>query len=231
MTLFSRKFISRTTSLSEALSASKVLQIIAPMENGTRTHYIFVDYENVQALDLDLIKDKPVKVFLVVGPRQKSLPYALTKQIHNYHAQVQMLESESAAKNALDMVLAYHMGVQAKTDPEGGYHVLAKDKDYDALIKHLRAQGIRASRDEEFAKVSALMDPTDLSLAERVKWAADRIAKNKQSRPARKKTLLAQIHALFRKRLPDAEVEQIVARMISQKLIELTPPDRVTYRI
>lgn len=54
-----------------------------------RTNYIFVDYENVQAVDFDLIVGKPVKVFLVVGLRRKSLPSALARQIHRYHDQVE----------------------------------------------------------------------------------------------------------------------------------------------
>lgn len=201
------------------------------METNSRTHYIFVDYENVQELDLDLIQGKRVKVFLIVGPRQKSLPYALTKQIHKYHDQVQLIESESAAKNALDLVLAYHVGFEAKSDPEGCFHVLAKDKDYEALIKHLRALGFRATRDEAFAKVSALVDVSQLTLDERVKWVVERLAKNKVSRPGRKKTLLTSIHALCQKKLTDAEVERVFDRMVALKHIAVTTDGHVTHNL
>jgi hypothetical protein len=201
------------------------------METNGRTHYIFVDYENVQELDLELIEGKRVKVFLIVGSRQKSLPIALTKQIHKYHDQVQLVESESPGKNALDLVLAYHVGFQAKTDAEGCFHVLAKDKDYDALIKHLRALGVRATRDEAFAKVSALMDASQMTLEERVKWVIERLAKNNASRPGRKKTLLANIHALCQKKLPDADVERIVERLIGLKKVTISPQGHVTYSL
>ena len=53
-----------------------------------RMNYIFVDYENVQEVDLDLIVGKAVKVFLVVGQRRKTLPSLLARQIHQYHDQV-----------------------------------------------------------------------------------------------------------------------------------------------
>jgi hypothetical protein len=53
-----------------------------------RMNYIFVDYENVQEVDLDLIFGKAVKVFLVVGQRRKTLPSLLARQIHQYHDQV-----------------------------------------------------------------------------------------------------------------------------------------------
>ncbi len=65
-----------------------------PTDPPVRTNYIFVDYENVQDVDLDLIAGKAVRVFLVVGLRRKSLPAALARQIHKFHDQVTWIESE-----------------------------------------------------------------------------------------------------------------------------------------
>jgi hypothetical protein len=196
-----------------------------------RMNYIFVDYENVQEVDLDLIVGKAVKVFLVVGLRRKALPSLLARQIHQYHDQVTWIESEGATHNALDLVLAYHVGLQAKADPKGYFHILAGDKDYDALIKHLRASGILASRDDEFARIPVLVAMTRLSLEERVKWVVERFQKNKASRPKRKQSLLTTIRAFCRKELSDEEVQQIVTAMIAKQLIELTPQGGVVYRL
>jgi hypothetical protein len=194
-----------------------------------RMNYIFVDYENVQELDLDLIAGKAVKVFLIVGQRQKSLPFVLIKQIHKYHDQVELIETDGTGRNALDMVLAYQIGLRAKADPEGYFHILSKDNDYDALVKHLRANEIRACRDEAFAKVSALVQVGRLSLDERVQWVAERIGKNKSSRPKRKKSLLANIHAICRKEISEAEAQQILDKMVACKLIKLNPQGVVEY--
>jgi PIN domain len=196
-----------------------------------RTNYIFVDYENVQDVGLDLIASKPVKVFLVVGQRRKTLPSHLARQIHQYHDQVIWIESEGASNNALDLVLAYHVGQQAKADPKGFFHILSKDKDYDALIRHLRKNGIFASRDEEFANIPVLVDISRVSLEERVNLVVGRFQKNKASRPAKKKSLLTIIHAFFLNKLSDAEVQRIVTTMVTNKLIEVTPQGGVIYRI
>jgi hypothetical protein len=201
------------------------------MEATTRTHYIFVDYENVQDIDLDLIAEKPVKVFLIVGPQRKSLPTILARQAHRYHSQVTWIESEGASRNALDLVLAYHVGVQATADPHGKIHILAKDKDYDALIKHLRANGIQACRDESFAVISVFAATKLLSLADRPNWVLERFQKTPSNRPKRKTRLLSSIHALFQKRLLDTEVEQIVTELIRCKHIAITPQGAVTYLI
>ena len=198
---------------------------------ATRMNYIFVDYENVQEVDLDLIVGKAVKVFLVVGQRRKTLPSLLARQIHQYHDQVTWIESEGATNNALDLVLAYHVGLQAKADPKGYFHILARDKDYDALIKHLRANSILASRDDEFARIPALVTMTRLSLEERVKWVVERFQKNKASRPKRKQSLLTTVRSFCRKELSDEEVQQIVTALVARKLIELTPQGEVVYRL
>lgn len=204
----------------------------SPDQNpGPRTNYIFVDYENVQELDLDLIVGKPVKVFLIVGQRRKTLPTALARQILHCHEQVVWIESEGASSNALDLVLAYHVGQQAKADPSGYFHILAKDKDYDPLIQHLRANKILASRDEAFAKIPALVSVGDLTLDERVELVVERFKKNKVSRPARKKSLLTTIHALLHKELPEPEIERIVSAMVAKGFIEISPQGAVKYHI
>ena len=200
--------------------------------NGTiRTNYIFVDYENVQELDLDLIAGKPVKVFLVVGQRRKTYPSALTRQVHKYHEQVAWIESESASNNALDLVLAYHVGLQANVDPKGYFHILAKDKDYDPLIQHLRANDILASRHEEFAKIPALIVMSRLLLDERVSLVVERLKKNKATRPKRDKTLLTTIHSFCRNELSELEVQQIARALVTGKLIEITPQGTVIYHL
>ena len=172
-----------------------------------------------------------MKVILIIGTRRKNLPRELSRQIHKYHNQVEWIESEGASPNALDLVLAYHVGLHARADPEGYFHILAKDKDYDALIKHLKANGIRANRVEVFARIPALTSIRTLSLEERVSWVTERFEKNKASRPSREKTLLTTIHTFCRKELSEDEVQKIVKAMVVRKLIEITPKSSVVYRL
>jgi hypothetical protein len=201
------------------------------MDKPTRTNYIFVDFENVQDFDLDLIAGKPVKVFLIVGQQRKSLPPDLAKKLQKYHEQVRLIESEGASRNALDLVLAYHVGAQSAADPQGYFHILAKDKDYDPLIKHLKANHILASRDEAFAKIPTVMDVGQLSLTERVERTIECFLKNHTNRPTRKKTLLSHIHALFRKQLSTDEVQRILDALVVRRVVEFTPQEQVVYRL
>ena len=99
------------------------------------------------------------------------------------------------------------------------------------MIKHLRANSILASRDDEFARIPVLVAMTRLSLEERVKWVVGRFQKSKASRPKRKQSLLTTIRAFCRKELSDEEVQQIVTAMVARKLIELAPQGEVVYRL
>ena len=53
-----------------------------------RTHYIFVDFENIHEVQLELIENKPVVVVLVLGERHKKLSVDLVKQLLKYPAQI-----------------------------------------------------------------------------------------------------------------------------------------------
>ncbi len=44
------------------------------MAQETVKHYVFVDFENVQAVKLELIRGRPVMVIMVVGKDQTKVP-------------------------------------------------------------------------------------------------------------------------------------------------------------
>lgn len=118
-----------------------------------RTHYIFVDFENIHEVQLDLIENKPVVVVLVLGERHKKLSVDLVKQLLKYPAQVRLVEAGLSGRNALDFVLAYLIGVQSTTDRAGHFHILSRDKGFNALIEHLKKNDILADRHESFVKI------------------------------------------------------------------------------
>ena len=122
----------------------------------TPVHHIFVDYENVQTVKLDLIAGKPVRVVIVVGRDQTKVPISLVEQLLRHSAQVRLIQTEVKGKNALDFVLSSEVGAEAVRDPDGRFHVVSRDKGFDALVAHLRSAGRDATRCDAFSKVSVL---------------------------------------------------------------------------
>ncbi len=195
-----------------------------PME---RKNYVFVDYENVQEIDLDLIAGRSVEVFILVGHSRKTVPTELV--CHASQGQVRWIASQGATKNALDLVLAFRIGQEALKDPTGCFHILSKDKDYDALIQHLRSLGIHAGRSGEFADIPPLSDPPKLSPQDQIDRAVEYLRKVPDSRPSKRKTLVTALHSVFRKQLPDAQIEEIVAALAAKNLIMVSDQGAVTY--
>lgn len=191
-----------------------------------RTNYIFIDFENVQEMGLERIANKPVKVMLILGERHKSLPLKLVKLIQKYPTQVQLVETVLNGKNALDFVLAYEIGVASEKDSNGYFHILSRDKGFDAVIKHLKDKEIRAARHESFSEIPVLMNA-----GERGQFLGAFLTNNSVNRPKKRKTLESQIHAMFGKTLSPAEVEQTVEGLVASKLIIITDGDRLAYNL
>lgn len=196
-----------------------------------RNNYIFVDYENVQGLDLQLLRNKPAKVVLVVGVRQKNLPLALTKEALAIGLkQFEILETGCAGMNALDLVLAYRIGRQVKEDPDGYFHILSKDKAFDALVAHLKATDVRAKRSEVFEHIPVLRDVKTIPLAERVQQVKEQIGKQKpDGRPKKVKKLRSMIDAHFHKLLSEDEVTAVINRLMKDKVITVSNKESVGY--
>ncbi len=119
------------------------------------THFIFVDFENVQDVDLTLAKDKPVHVTLLIGAKQTKVPTKLATQLHSFAAQVAPIEVGGSGRNALDLTLAMYLGREIERHPQANFVIVSRDQDFDPMIAHLQSAGRRVERVSSFAAVSA----------------------------------------------------------------------------
>ncbi len=205
-------------------------------------HHIYVDYENVQNVKLPLIAGKPATVTLVLGSRQNSLPVELTKALLDHAGQVRLVETKASGKNALDFVLSCELGGRCATQPKAVYHIISKDKGFDAVIEHLTSHGIRVTRHESFDAVpifksagpvmqNTVRTPTPPTLEGRVSAILEKLTKHAGNRPAKTKTLLSTIHAYFGRELPESEVQAIVNKLAAQKKIKISDTGAVSYAL
>jgi len=195
-------------------------------QTATRTNYIFVDFENVQEVDLDRIAGKPVRVTFVLGERHKNLPVTLVKLLLKYGAQVALVETGRSGKNALDLVLAQYIGAAKQADPHGYFHIISRDKDFDALISHLQANDTLAARRAVFCAVPVLMNKD-----ERVKHVITYFQSKQVTRARKRTTLEPQIQALFGRALSETELKETINGLITAKAIEFTKTGEVVYKL
>lgn len=198
-----------------------------------RNNYIFVDFESVQNVDLALIESKPVKVFLFIGEQQHKASMDLMMQVHRLHDQVEMIKLDCTGKNALDFVLAHHTGRQVTADPGGYFHILSRDKGFDALVGHLKSRDILAAREEVFAQIPVLLDVRKFTLAERIERVKTHLAKMKQAdkdgRPKRRKTLGSMVHSVFQKQLSDEDVQTVISGLVQKCCLKIVE-DKIAYQ-
>jgi len=226
------------------------------MTTSGRLNHVFVDFENVPTVDLALVGDEPVSVTLLIGEKQKRLDLALVRQIHAHAAKVTLIEVGASGRNALDLVLAWHLGKIAERHPGDRFFVVSGDKDFDPLIAHLRLLGLEVGRFESFASLPFLASaaprpkspaPTRKAIAgksgrpgaaagdakdvpdERLAKLTERLKNQPKARPVRQKTLLSFINGFYGKTLIEPELEAIASSLQKQGIIAIDPAGRVSY--
>jgi hypothetical protein len=192
----------------------------------TRTNYIFVDFENIQQIDLERLGNKPVKIKLVLGERHKSVPVAIARFLQEHPGQLQLIETLLNGKNALDFVLACEIGISSEKDPNGYFHVLSRDKGFDALIRHLDGKNIRAARHDAFNEIRILMN-----LAEQVKLLASYFKLNHAKCPKKRKALESHIQATFGNALLREEVSNLIQKLVAENTIAISDKGVITYKV
>ena len=136
-------------------------------------NHVFVDYENVQVLDLSVIGNKGVTFTLLVGPHKKKLDVELVEQLFAHAASVELVRLTTSGRNALDFMLAYYIGRAVAADPRGFFHIVSKDTGYDPMVEHLQGRHIRVRRHNDFSTLtfSALPKPQAPAAVESAKAA------------------------------------------------------------
>ena len=117
-------------------------------------NHVFVDFENVQDIDLSIIGSKTVHFTLLMGARQTKLDAALVEKLLRHAVNVELVRLQSSGRNALDFALTYYVGRAVAADPVGYFHIVSKDGGFDPLIEHLRSKHIRIRRHEDFATLT-----------------------------------------------------------------------------
>lgn len=117
-------------------------------------NHVFVDFENVQAIDLEVIGQKSVSFTLLLGARQTKLEVGLVEKLLEHAASVQLVRLSSSGKNALDFAVAYYLGRAAAGDPGGYFHIVSRDTGFDPLIAHLKSRHIHAHRHDDFSSLT-----------------------------------------------------------------------------
>ena len=213
--------------------------------------HVFVDFENIPAIDLAIVGAPSVSFTLLVGPRQTKLDVALVEKMLQHAGSVFLVRLASAGKNALDFALVYYLGRAIAADPAGRFHIVSRDNGFTPLIEHLRTQGLQVRRHDGFATLNlaptaatskSQPQPQSQSSVPSVNSAApldstpaavalDLIRKAATVRPKTRKKLANYLRAHLGKKFGDTDAETLIEHL--QQTGQLTVSDKggVTYRL
>lgn len=184
----------------------------ADSDSARWINFVYVDYENVQEIDLRGDLGVRLEIILVVGKHQNDLPTVLVKQLLAIPGSHEVVVV-APGKNAADMVLISHLGSRIFRDKRDYHHIISKDGDFDPLVAHYRAEGYHIGRFAAFSEFRAsLSKPLEATVVfteklnligrEKVESLFEKLKANTSNRPKTRKTFLA--HAMTQLGLKDS---------------------------
>lgn len=206
----------------------------------TKQNYVFIDFENTQAIDTKRLSGLPVRIVIFTGQNQKTLSIDLVKRLLEFQG-AEIYESCGIGKNALDFQLAFYAGRIFEREPEAVLHIVSRDKGFDPLVAHIKSQKRSCSRVDNFSALPFFQvtnnkptaekeDYTTYTISHRVDFALTRFSKTPAiSRPRKIKTLKSSLNSHFQKQLSEADIDKIVNELIARKHISIGASENVIY--
>ena len=187
-----------------------------------KTQVILIDWENVQPELLPALNLEGTKVLVFVGPHQTKLPFTVVEAVQMLGERAQYIKVNKQGNDALDMHIAFYMGRLAVELSDVYFHVIAKDRDYDPLIAHLKNLKIGAAKWPDLASIPVLNRASAITLNEQIEATRDWLSERKVNRPKTLKTLTNSLKtSAFAGRLGDEEITLLIEGLKDKQLISV----------
>lgn len=221
-------------------------------------NHVFVDFENVKKVDLSVLGRKNFIVHLFLGPLNKKLDVEVVERLLEHSQAVKMIRSPKAGKDALDFVLAYHLGQAVLTDPKAYFYIVSGDEGFDSLVELLKARHVKAKRHSNWqgleipvASKSAApaangQEPVNgtmakapanggsqkpVSLSQAAEKFLNNLRKSEKNRPKKKATLVTHAKSSLGKDASDGKGEKVVAELLKAGHLKIDDKGAVSYRL
>ena len=194
------------------------------------THYILIDYENVQPRNLEVLAKHPVNVFVFVGANQSRLPVDLVTAMQSMGDKGAYVRISGNGSNALDFHIAYYIGKFIGQGVSGRFSIISRDTGFDPLIRHLQEDNVLANRFRDLNGIPELKIKNKLPIDEKIDAIVKKLNGQGQSRPRKEKTLANTINALFAKNLTGSELAELIDRLKQKGFVRISD-DRIVYNL
>ena len=177
--------------------------------------YLYIDYENVQDIKVDIIK-KVANVKIILGQDQNKIPIELVQRTQPLGNAVEWIQVNGRGRNALDFFIVFFLGRDVALNKDKIFIIYSKDTGYDPLINYLKKNGVKIKRIVSF---NELNDNEDINIDDvhlkKVKDSLVKVAANR--RPKKRKTLNGFVNSIF-KGTSKIDIDDIIEELFIKKL-------------
>jgi hypothetical protein len=184
-----------------------------------RTHYILIDYENVQPEALSALNVEHFKVVVFVGASQTKVTLDVAAALQRMGNKAEYIKISGNGPNALDFHIAFYIGQFATQDPTAYFHIISKDTGFDPLIQHLKIKKVVATRSRDVSDISLVKVAHTKSPAEKFVVIVADLKRRGVAKPRTVKTLLSTISSIFQKQLPEEEPAALLKELQAKGLV------------
>jgi hypothetical protein len=198
-----------------------------------KSHFILVDFENVQPRNLGTLKDGQHKVRVFLGASQTKITLELAQALQAFGPDAKYVQITGNGSNALDFHIAFYIGRLSALHPEASFTIVSRDTGFDPLIKHLAARGIPCRRSPTLpdavpapAKATKTAKPAaapkrnasreaskPVAADPRLSLVLENLGRMKASRPRTLKSLGASIRSWFKPPLDDKALAALLDQL------------------
>jgi hypothetical protein len=195
-----------------------------------KTNFVLVDFENIQPKNLDLLKGGPFKIKVFLGANQAKLPVEMVRAVQIFGSDAEYITIDGSGRNALDFHIAYYIGRLAAENPGAHLHVISKDKGFDPLIKHLKAQKVSCQRSASITDIPRVHIASAKSSRDKVDVVVANLEKRKSAKPKTLKKLRSTIKSDLKSELADEELDDIIKTLTERGVLTITD-GKVSYAV
>ncbi|MBC7655814.1 MAG: hypothetical protein H7147_01435 [Frankiaceae bacterium] len=154
------------------------------------TNFVLVDFENVQPVNMGLLKGGPFKIKVFLGASQAKISLEMAQALQTFGDDAEYIQVVGSGKDALDFHIAYYIGKLAAENPGAAFSIISKDTGFDPLVKHLKLKHVECRRSASIAEIPQIKSAAPAKTSSQ---ASSKQVSSKQasSKPAAPKTTAA----------------------------------------
>ncbi|MDV3427107.1 MAG: PIN domain-containing protein [Bacillota bacterium] len=178
--------------------------------------YLYIDYENVQDVKVNILKNT-VKVMIIVGEDQTKVPIDLVQKTQPFGNAVEWIRVNGKGRNALDFFIAFFLGKDVASDRKKTFIIYSKDTGYDPLINYLKKSGIKAKRIVSFQE---LYQNKVINIDEAgIKKVKENLLKVAAIRRPKKRSSLSKYIISLMNSKPKQDIDNIIEDLFIEKIV------------